>query len=101
MNADPRTSVPPVKARPVRSATSARSSAGPQRAPQPLPRLLLHLEIELVRGVEETAALTVGDAGLGVAARDLVEGRLDALERKQAVLRSVDDHDPPRCDERG
>src|ERR1051325_10151679 len=58
---------------------------------QPVPRLDLHLAVELVRRVVEPRAAMTAHAGLGVTGVELLETCLDTVRREQAVPRAVDD----------
>ena len=57
----------------------------------PLPRLRLHLGIELVRRVIEAASLMIRHSRLAKALIDLLERGVYALRWKKLISRSVDD----------
>src|SRR5262245_22109539 len=56
---------------------------------QELPRVLLHLRIELVGHFVKLALLLTWSAGFFVAFRNLCESCFDAIEIKQLILRTV------------
>src|SRR5688572_8037632 len=64
-----------------------RASEPPRK---PVPRFLLHLDVEFVGRVVQTAAELLGDARLGVARGELGEAPADAVEVEESVLRAVD-----------
>src|SRR5438477_11547974 len=61
-----------------------------QPAPEPLPRLSLHLGVEFVRGVVKPRAALLRRAGLPITRIELVEAGAPAVEVEESVLGAVD-----------